>query len=473
MQNVRSPYDPIMPKTKKQRFVPLSLLAGLGLAACGSQAEPAAAPAPAQAQPTYDAVQPAPLSPTEHDRLLAAAFDPGNRLYAAGWVAQGADQAMAVTRFRPDGSVDTGYGTAGVATVNVAAGGKAVELARSVVVQAGGKAVVAGPVEHDPAAPGDAAKDTDIALARFDESGRLDPTFGTGGIVRLDLSTGVADGTAFRGDTAWGLLKLSGDRLVVVGSQVGAGAGRTDADFAVIRLGADGARDPGFGTGGAALVGVGPNVSEVPKTAIELPDGRIVVSGYAKIADVVSPVLFRLTTTGALDPSFGEGGIAVRPFLGAVTEAYSVTQAGGRLVTTGYGKDTAEAKVDLVANGFTLDGAVDRAFGANGLTRVDVAGEDDRGRNLVSLPDGRTIVVGSGKNASNIDGMVVRLTADGALDPTYGQGGRRLFDIGGPNDSFFGVALSPDGSRAAAVGYLGRETGTADKDDAAVLWLKP
>jgi uncharacterized delta-60 repeat protein len=462
-----------MSKTKMCRIVPLTLAAALGLAACGSQAEQPAAAPPAQGQPPFDAVQAAALSTTEHDRLLTAAFDPGNRLYAAGWVAQGADQAMAVTRFRPDGSVDTGYGTAGVATVNVAVGGKAVELARSVVVQAGGKAVVAGPVEHDPAAPGDAAKDTDIALARFDEAGRLDPTFGTGGVVRLDLSTGVVDGTSFRGDTAWGLLKLSGDRLVVVGSQIGAGGGRTDADFAVIRLNADGTRDPGFGTGGTALVGVGPNVSEVPKTAIELPDGRLVVAGYAKVGDVVSPVLFRLTPAGALDPSFGEGGIAIRPFLGAVTEAYSVAQAGGRLVTTGYGKDTAEAKVDLVANGFTLDGAVDRAFGANGMTRVDVAGEDDRGRNLVALPDGRSILVGSGKNAANIDGMVVRLTADGNLDPGFGQGGRRLFDVGGPNDSFFGVALSPDGSRVAVVGYLGRETGTAEKDDAAVLWLKP
>ena len=64
--------------------------------------------------------------------------------------------------------------------------------------------------------------------------------------------------------------------------------------------------------------------------------------------------------------------------------------AGNRLVTTGYGKDTAEAKVDLIANGFTLDGAIDRSFGTNGTTRVDVAGEDDRGRNLVALPDGRT-----------------------------------------------------------------------------------
>jgi hypothetical protein len=45
--------------------------------------------------------------------------------------------------------------------------------------------------------------------------------------------------------------------------------------------------------------------------------------------------------------------------------------------------------------------------------------------------------------------------------------------VGGPNDAFFGVALSPDGTRVAAVGYLGRETGGGEKDDGAVLWLQP
>ena len=108
------------------------------------------------------------------------------------------------------------------------------------------------------------------------------------------------------------------------------------------------------------------------------------------------------------------------------------------------------------------------------LGKANFGAMDDRGQNLVALPDGRAILVGSGKaGASDIDGMVVRLTANGALDPAYGQAGRKIFDMGGPDDSFFGVALSPDGSRVAVVGDLGRDTSGGAKDDGAALWLQP
>ena len=460
------------------------LFAGLALAvgACGSDGQtssPGAARQGSSAEqtpgvPAFDRLQTTPLSTTDHDRLLGAAFDSQNRLYAAGWVGAGADQMMSVARFRPDGQLDSSFGTNGVASVNVAQGGKAAELARGVVVQSSGKVVISGTMEHDPAAAGDGARDTDIAVARFDQAGKLDPTFGTGGLVKLDLSTGVADGSAYRGDTAWGLTGLAGDKLAVVGGQVAPGEGRRDLDFAVVRLNPDGSRDTGLGTSGVALVSVGAGVSETPKTAVESSDGRLVVSGYANVDGFVRVVLFRLSPQGALDPTFGRDGIAVTQLLGNVSEAYAVARVGNRLVTTGYGRDSTDAKVDLIAGGFTDNGDLDTTFGKNGMVRIDVAGQDDRGRHLVALPNGGAVMVGSGKpTATNLDAMVVKLTPSGAPDTSFGPDGRRLFDIGGPNDSFFGVAVSPDGSRIAAVGYLGRDTAGGDKDDSAVLWLRP
>ncbi|MGZ8405158.1 MAG: delta-60 repeat domain-containing protein [Nitrospira sp.] len=95
----------------------------------------------------------------------------------------------------------TSHGLFFLNRLSVSAGKKA-ELARSVVVQSDGKIVFAGPMEHDTAATGDSAPDRDIAIARFDNTGQLDQTFGTNGITRLDPSTEAVSGEAFRGDTA-------------------------------------------------------------------------------------------------------------------------------------------------------------------------------------------------------------------------------------------------------------------------------
>jgi hypothetical protein len=72
-------------------------------------------------------------------------------------------------------------------------------------------------------------------------------------------------------------------------------------------------------------------------------------------------------------------------------------------------REKADAKVDLITGGFTQDGALGPTFGTNGTVRIDVA-----------------------------------------LDT--GPNGWRPLEAGRPNDSFFGVAVSPDKSRVAVVG---------------------
>ena len=106
------------------------------------------------------------LAASGHQRFMAVTTAPDGKTYAAGFVTlSGGDQAMAVARVDAKGGLDRSFGKDGIASVNVAIGGKAGELARSIVVQSTGKIVVAGPVEHDPAAAGDAAKDTEIGRA--------------------------------------------------------------------------------------------------------------------------------------------------------------------------------------------------------------------------------------------------------------------------------------------------------------------
>jgi uncharacterized delta-60 repeat protein len=411
-----------------------------------------------------------PMSANENDRFMAVTYGPDGAIYAAGFVAQSGDHAMALAKFSANGAPDKSFGKDGVAAVNVAAGGKTAELARAVVVQPSGKIVIAGPIEHDTAATGDAAKDTDIAVLRFDNQGKLDSSFGREGIARIDLGTGVAtSATAFVGDTSWGLGTLPGDKIVIFGSALThAGGDRTDTDFVLSGLTSAGAVDTAFGNGGKLVVDL-QGSADNPRHVTIQPDGKILATGYSRDADgVVSPVIIRATAAGVLDHAFGNGGVATAKVLPGVAESYAVAIQGDSYVTAGYGRGAdAGEKVDLIASRFKADGSWDKSFGSEGVTRVDLAKEDDRARNVIALPDGRILAVGSGKmNATNVDSMVVLLGKDGAPDSSFGTSGYVLSDLGGPADAWYGVALSPDKKSVIVAGYKGVDATSGGNDDA-------
>jgi uncharacterized delta-60 repeat protein len=448
----------------------------LSLVACGAIPRPGASAGPI---PTLDGtfgaggVATLPLNATTHDRFMAVAVAPDGKVYAAGYVIEGGDQIMAVARLDASGALDRAFGKEGMAAVNAAPGGKAGELARSIVVQSSGKIVIAGPAEHDVAATGDAARDTDVAVARFDATGKLDPTFGTGGVAKIDLGAGrITSGTTFVGDNAWGLGSLPDDRVVVFGSKLADGGGRTDSDYVVVGLTSAGALDAGFGNGGQVVVDLDRS-GDSPRNLLVQADGKIVATGYSAGADgVVTPVLIRVTAAGVLDAPFGTNGVATTRILPGVAESYAVAAQGDGYISVGYGRgaDAAE-KVDVVVERYKSDGSLDRSFGKDGLTRVDVAKDDDRARNVAVLPDGRVLVVGSGKKTPlNVDAMMVLLDRDGAPVAGFGEKGNLISDLGGTADSWYGVALSPDQKYVYVAGYKGTEG--SGNDDSVIARLK-
>src|SRR6185369_10994892 len=98
--------------------------------------------------------------------------------------------------------------------------------AYAIVRQPDGKLVVGGSTS-----PG---SNRDGFLARYNTDGTLDATFGTGGIVRIDVSNQYDDMRA---------LALQADGKLVL-------AGTNLSDFVLARVGTDGTLDPTFGNGG-------------------------------------------------------------------------------------------------------------------------------------------------------------------------------------------------------------------------------
>lgn len=424
---------------------------------------------------TVDGVQPIPLAADAHDRLLAVTSGPDGSLYAAGWTSPGGDNSMVLAKIGADGKLDQAFGQAGLAVVNAAVGGKTVEVARAVAVQPDGKILIAGPVEKDPKATGAAAKDTNIAVVRFDATGKPDPAFGKGGTAVIDLGPGKAVGESYVADNSWGMAALTGGRVVVFGSV--AAKDRNDADYAIVGLTNAGVLDSGFGTKGITTVDV-KGATDNARGVVAQPDGKLVFAGYSRDSEgVINPVIIRTTADGKLDSGFGKDGVATDSVVpGGVAEAYAIALQGDKFVLAGYGRGaSAEEKVDMMSMRFNADGSWDKTYGTDGLTRIDVAGDADRGRNIVVLPDGRILVAGSGSpEAGKSDGMVVLLEKDGKPASTFGAGGRALSDLGGPGDAWFGVTLAPDGKSATVVGYKGADPAATDgsKDDAAIVRIK-
>ena len=451
---------------------------GTPAASAGTAAATAAAAAASKLDTSLgtNGVLSVPLAAGQHSRFMAITTAPDGKMYAAGFTGlSGGDQALAVARFDAAGALDKSFGKDGVASVNVAIGGKAAEIARGVVVQSSGKIVIAGPVEHDPTASGDAAKDTDVALVRFDSTGKLDTTFGKGGVAVVDYGTGKAtSATTFVADTSWGLGTLTGDKLVLWGSKLTDVAGKTNTDYIMMGFTDAGAVDTGFGTGGKVVVNTnGAGSSSSPRNLLVQPDGKIVATGYSEIDGVVQPVLVRMDAKGQLDKAFGKDGVATNKVLAGVTESYNLSLQGSDYIMAGYGRGAdATEKVDLVVYRFKANGTLDASFGTDGKARVDIAKEDDRARNVMVLPNGNILAAGSGKKtAANVDGMLVLMDKDGKFINEFGDKGALVLDLGGPADSLYGMTLSADKKSVFIAGYKGIDATSGGQDTAVLVKL--
>jgi uncharacterized delta-60 repeat protein len=470
----------------------LLLWSCLTLLACGRDSNtPVGTPIGADGGPASDGGTPTPvaakpeiltLSRTGHDRFYGVTYAPSGALYAVGQVTNStetdADISLLVAKFTAAGEFDPRFGSRGVVTRNVSPGRNG-EIFRSLVVQSSGKIVVAGTAEHLGRAD---ARDRDIEVQRFNSDGTVDDTFGANGTWRIDLSIGAVNGAGFSSDSAWGLLRYDDDRLLINGSMVRNGG--VDTDFVLLRLTPEGAPDPTFGLSGGFALDTqvdGMSNDASPRNVTLLPNaaGLIGVGVQPLPGGGTGPVVYKVSDAGVLDTSFGDNGVFSQSPLEQFeldTAAVQPTADGGyKLVLIGSGREQASDTTDLVSLRLTSDGVIDPSYGKDGLVRVDIGGFDDQAQELRMLPDGRILIVGGARRStSDWDGLVMILSADGAPDESFAPGGFRTFDLGGPADFFWGLALSKDASTAAIAGFKGvgnAPPSASDNDDAALLLL--
>jgi uncharacterized delta-60 repeat protein len=265
----------------------------------------------------------------------------------------------------------------------------------------------------------------DVAVARFLPNGSLDGTFGTAGRVRIDLGAN---------DYGLDVAVVPGDGIAVAGRTTSRSA---DVGF-VLRLDGAGARSSSFG-GGDGLVRIDFGRSSQSANALAVtPKGRLVVGGFASNTASIVVGLARLLGGGRFDRSFGgDGRQTVDLSPGAEQIADLAVLAGGRVLAAGDAEGTTLPRFALAR--FDADGSLDRTFGTSaGVTLTDVSPGSDVANAMTIRPDGKIVLVGRAGNGGALDWGLARYTADGILDPVFGDHGKVAF----PFTSAFDEATS-------------------------------
>lgn len=205
-----------------------------------------------------------------------------------------------IVRFNNNGTVDPTFGSGGAAVL--------AESPSAMALQVDGKIVVTG-------AGG---------VSRYNPNGTIDSSFGIFGSVG---SIGASLAVAIQSDGKILVAGTFSDQLGVI----------PDGDFALVRYNSDGTVDQSFGTRGGALADFFTGTSSAAAFALTIEqNSEIVVAGKANQGSNPSQfAVARFTSIGSLDRTFGAGGVVTTSFGETDAVAAIAVQPDGKIVAAG------------------------------------------------------------------------------------------------------------------------------------------
>ena len=244
-------------------------------------------------------------------------------------------------------------------------------------------------------------------------------------LARLDASGqavttfGVGGLLALPGSEYGDPLRLaldSNDRLYVV-SRAESGSPR---GLMVRRVFSTGLLDATWGDGGVAFVSHATR-DLIPSSAV-VDGARLIIGGTAQNPTTSTTLSFlaRLESTGTADPAFGAGGVFISTNnTGSDFISRVAVQPDGKVI--GFGTEGTSTPFLLRV---TAAGADDPTFGTAGRTTI-YASALDFAKDLALDSSGRVLVVGNGTTSSlTLEPWLLRYTSSGTTDPSFGSAGR-------------------------------------------------
>nr|MCE2680761.1 DUF4347 domain-containing protein [Burkholderiales bacterium] len=272
----------------------------------------------------------------------------------------------------------------------------------------------------------------DFALAKYNLDGTADSTFSFDGKTTDNNGTGD--------DIAQALAVQSDGKVLLVGSStVG-----SSIDFSLIRYLSDGSLDTSFSGDGKATNTFGVTGTDIAYAVALQSDGKAVVAGVTNNGSNNDFALARYNTNGSLDTTFSGDGKHSFDFLSTGDVPYAVAiQSDGKILLAG--QSISGTNSDFGIARVTTAGVLDTTFSGDGKQTTAVGSGEDVARSMLLQSDGKILVSGWSSNGSNFDFAMVRYNADGSLDTTFGTAGKVTTAVGSSNDKAYSMAVQADG----------------------------
>jgi uncharacterized delta-60 repeat protein len=368
---------------------------------------------------------------TWHNEAYAVAVQPDGKIIVAGNNRNTDPDAIVMARYTISGALDTTFGNGGVVVKTL--GEESCNI-RAIALQPDGKILLAGAKYVE-------LSGNDFLVARFKTDGTLDSSFDGDGWTT----------THFTHHNSARAIAVQADGKIVAVGQCNRPVDVYEADFAIARYTADGSPDATFDGDGKIITPF--RASALAYAVAVQPDGKIIVAGDSRLSAHEGSADFsmiRYNPDGSFDSTFGTAGKVVTVFEGnrhSSARGMAILPNGQILLGGEY--VTSWQHADFALARYHSDGSLDTSFGSNGRVITDFSGRHDyigETHSLAVQPNGKIILAGSIWQAGdNHDFAIARYTPNGALDPSFGNGGKAITDFGSFGDVITAVTLQADG----------------------------
>jgi len=322
------------------------------------------------------------------------AIQPDGKIVIVGTAGEG----IYVSRYNTNGTLDSSFGLSGTRTLSLNGGPNPIILfGENVTLQGDGKVVAVGRSNSVVSFTGEVIKPGHFVVLRLTASGAFDTSFDGDGFVALAWENRAAN-------SLFAVKVDSSGRILGAGMTDSLSGTRRTEHIALVRWSSNGSLDNSFGTGGVRVTPIETFYSRINDIALQ-SDGKIVAAGHAfdlAQGTTLESVVLRYSSSGNLDPTFGNGGIFTSTFgTGAVANDLAFDSS-GRIVFAGYRATGIGLGVTMSVARLKANGTLDTAFGGgDGIALANPGGVSSQAAGVAIQGDGKLVVAGPAVGSGN------------------------------------------------------------------------